>query len=90
MLWIKDCPFSWDQGMVGPVVMADGSIALCCDSDGAIWRTMEDMETDRRTDGAAQTEIGGGDPKLRPETVRWAEREDLEGTPWAGLEWKEL
>ncbi len=90
MLWIKDCPFSWDQGMVGPVVLADGSIALACDSDGAIWRTMEDLETDRRTDGAAQAEIGGGDPALRPETVRWAERADLEGTPWADLAWQEL
>jgi hypothetical protein len=51
---------------------------------------MEDMETDRRTDGAAQAEMGGGDPALRPETVRWAERADLDGTPWADLEWKEL
>jgi hypothetical protein len=90
MLWISDCPFSWDQGVVGPLVLADGELVLGCDSCGSMWRTMADVAEERRTDGAAAREIGAGDPNARPLTLRWAAASDLRGTPWETLEWKEL
>jgi hypothetical protein len=90
MIWCCECPFWWDQGVVGPVILESGEIVLACDSCGAMWRTLEDATITRESDGDDNREIGGRDPAARPATVRWAERADLAGTPWADLEWKNL
>jgi hypothetical protein len=87
MIWLCDCPFWWDQGRVGPVMLEDGQVVLACDSCGAMWRTPEDVEADRGSESGETHEIGGGDPQKRPISVRWATREDVDMVGWGELPW---
>ncbi|MFW5416241.1 hypothetical protein J0910_06415 [Nocardiopsis sp. CNT-189] len=94
-MWLAECPFPWDQGLVRPLVTRAGAVVLMCDSCSAVWCRPEDVGADPDGPHARERysvpsapgwETGCG-ADVRPGTVRWAREADVARAGWAGLRW---
>lgn len=88
-MWLVECPFS-DQGLVRPMVTAEGRVVLSCDTCSTVWCRPEDIDAEKFTVPMDYPDwrTGCGDTHVSPGTVRWAEQADVERAGWGDLEWR--
>ncbi|MFC8734553.1 hypothetical protein ACFT5B_19020 [Luteimicrobium sp. NPDC057192] len=87
-MWLQECP-NFDQGLVRPLVSAEGVVVLYCDSGDCTWLTPADVETSPGLDlDLSDWSIAPG-IHLTPGQTRWAEADDLPPTWQADYEWHE-
>jgi hypothetical protein len=89
VLWLEECPFYWDEGLVRPLVTANGKVVLMCDSCSTVWCGPGDVESGRYSEPADpgwETNCG---THVRPGTTRWARAADVRRAGWTRFDWHE-
>jgi hypothetical protein len=89
-MWLVECPSFWDQGLVRPLVTESGTVVLRCDSCQAVWPTLADFESFEHVEPAEPDWLVGAGVHVRPGTVRWASRPDVEAAGLGSLKWRAL
>lgn len=89
-MWLVECPSFWDQGLVRPLVTESGAVVLRCDSCAAVWPTLADFEEMEWVEPEEPDWLVGAGVHVRPGTVRWASRPDVEAAGLGSLKWRTL
>ncbi|MGV9366063.1 hypothetical protein [Amycolatopsis sp. NPDC003731] len=90
VMWLVECPSFWDQGLVRPLVTESGTVVLRCDSCSAVWPTLADFEEMAWVEPDEPDWLVGAGIHVRPGTVRWASRPDVEAAGLGSLKWRAL
>jgi hypothetical protein len=88
MMWLRECPFVWDQGLVRPLVTESGTVVLMCDSCDTVWCSPSDIDAELYHEPQAP-DWAACDTHVKPGTTRWATVADVTKAGWADLEWHE-
>lgn len=89
-MWLVECPSFWDQGLVRPLVTECGKVVLMCDSCEAVWPTLGDFEEQEHVEPDEPDWAVAAGVHVRPGTIRWAERPDVEAAGMGALAWRAL
>jgi len=89
-MWLVECPSFWDQGLVRPLVTESGKVVLRCDSCEAVWPTLDDFEEQEHVEPDEPDWAVTAGVHVRPGTIRWAERPDVEAAGMGALAWRAL
>lgn len=75
-MWLKECP-NCDQGLLVPMVSAEGTVILFCDSADCTWLDPESVDTADAIYPDTATWAVTSEIHLTPGKTREAAREDL-------------
>ncbi|MGW4489900.1 hypothetical protein ACWEOE_39510 [Amycolatopsis sp. NPDC004368] len=89
-MWLVECPSSWDQGLIRPLVVSSGKVVLMCDSCGVVWHTPADIDEFQHVEPCEPDWSIDQDDHVRPGTFRWASPAEVTSAGWGELAWREL
>lgn len=90
MLWLVECPFPGEQGLVGALRTDERKVVLMCDSCGTVWCTPADIEAESYSQPAPPGWVTHCGVSVRPGSTEWADREDIENAGWGDLAWHQI
>lgn len=88
MWWLKQCPFPWDQGVVGALA-TEGKVVLMCDEGGHVWCAPDDVGTDNYSEPEQDNDFATNCGVRVTKEAHWADRAEIERAGWGELDWKE-